>query len=201
MLNMTQAQAAKQTADDDNVLVARVAARDADAFRLLVDAHTRTVHRIAFRMLGDASGAEDVTQEALLRLWDHAARWRGDGPGVAAWLTRVANNLCLDRLRRRKFSSGEAVPDRADHAPNADDLMDEAKMTIVTKQCIGTLSDRQRTAIILTYYEDMSNNDAATVLDMNIKAFESLLLRARQSLRQAIAQTGFTPDFVKRDRS
>ena len=200
VLKMTQAQAAKQTADDDNVLMARVAARDADAFRTLVDAHVRTIHRIAFRMLGEASAAEDIAQESLLRLWDHAARWRGDGPGVAAWLTRVANNLCLDRLRRRKFSSDEAVPDRADPAPGADDVMDEAEMTSLTKMCIGTLSDRQRSAIILTYYEDMSNNDAATALDMNIKAFESLLLRARHSLRRSIEQSGFMPDFVKRDR-
>ena len=146
-------------------------------------------------MLGETSAAEDIAQETLLRLWDHAARWRGDGPGIAAWLTRVASNLCLDRLRRRKFASDEEVPDRVDPSPGADDMMDEQKMAGLTKKCIGQLSDRHRAAIILTYYEEYSNSDAAAALEMNVKAFESLLLRARQSLMKAIRQTGFVPDF------
>jgi RNA polymerase sigma factor (sigma-70 family) len=184
---------------DDDALMVRVGARDGDAFRALVDRHAVMLHRLAYRMLGDAHAAEDIAQEALLRLWDHAARWRGDGPGVGAWLTRVATNLCLDRLRRHKFVSDEAVPERADDAILADQKMDEDQMKTATIACIGALAERQRAAIILTYYEDMSNADAASVLDMNIKAFESLLLRARQSLRAAFAQTGLVPDFAKRD--
>jgi RNA polymerase sigma factor (sigma-70 family) len=181
------------------MLMARVAARDGEAFRLLVDAHTRALHRIAYRMLGDPSGAEDIAQEALLRLWDHAARWRSDGPGVGAWLRRVATNLCLDRLRRRKFQSDDEVPERTDDAPLADDRMDEDRMKTATLASIGALPDRQRAAIVLTYYEELSNGDAAAALDMNIKAFESLLLRARQALRRSLEAGGLLPDFAKRD--
>jgi RNA polymerase sigma-70 factor (ECF subfamily) len=181
------------------MLMARVAARDGDAFRLLVEAHTRSLHRIAFRMLGDPGGAEDIAQEALLRLWDHAARWRSDGPGVGAWLHRVATNLCLDRLRRRKFQSDDEVPERIDDAPLADDRMDEDRMKTATLASIGALPDRQRAAIVLTYYEDLSNGDAAAALDMNIKAFESLLLRARRALRRSLEASGLLPDFAKRD--
>ncbi len=178
--------------------MARVAAREGTAFEVLVGRHARMLHRLAYRMLGDTQAAEDVAQESLLRLWDHAARWRGDGPGVGPWLKRVATNLCFDRLRRNKFVSAEDVPDRADQSPAADDIMDEERMRMVTIACIGTLSDRQRAAIILTYYEDMTNAEAASALDMNIKAFESLLLRSRLALRKAIETNGLLPDFANR---
>ncbi len=177
---------------DDHALMARVASRDAIAFRTLVDRHSARPYRIAWRMLGDASEAEDIAQEALLRLWDFGARWQYQSGGVSAWLARVATNLCLDRLRRRKFASDEAVPEQEDFTPLADAQMDEETMRKLTMNAIQSLADRQRAAIILTYYEELSNADAAQMLEMNIKAFESLLLRARQSLRAAFATAGFT---------
>lgn len=164
----------------------RIAAGDAQLFRAVVEAQSATLHRIAFRMLADRVEAEDVAQEALLRLWQHAGRWQAGRSGIAAWLTRVAMNLCLDRLRRRKFASDEVVPERADEAPLAPELMDaEAARTRVVA-AIAALSDRQRAAIVLTYYEDLPNMAAAQSLDMNIKAFESLLLRARAALAKAL---------------
>ncbi|MFX8938073.1 sigma-70 family RNA polymerase sigma factor, partial [Acinetobacter baumannii] len=82
-------------------------------FRVLVEVHAKRPHRIAWRMLGDAAEAEDVAQEACLRLWKEAPRWNSAGGGVPAWLARVATNLCLDRLRRRARMSDEDVPERA----------------------------------------------------------------------------------------
>jgi RNA polymerase sigma factor (sigma-70 family) len=169
--------------DGDDALMARVALRDGAAFRMLIDAYAARPHRIAYRMLGDATEAEDIAQEALLRLWNQAAKWQSGGAGVSAWLGRVATNLCLDRLRRRKFATDEAVPERADETPGADEQMDEARLRVRTVEAVQALPDRQRAAIILTYYEDYSNMAAAEALDMNIKAFESLLLRARTALR------------------
>jgi RNA polymerase sigma-70 factor (ECF subfamily) len=176
---------------DEDALVARVAARDAQAFRVLVDANATALHRLAYRMLGDSAAAEDVAQEALLRLWEHASRWEGKGVGARAWLKRVATNLCLDRLRRARFVSGEEVPERADDSPLADARIDEDRMARMTRQAIGALPDRQRAAIVLTYYEELSNLDAAAALDMNIKAFESLLLRARGALKRTLAGKGW----------
>ena len=173
---------------DDDALMLRVLARDAAAFRRMIDAYSKTLHRIAYRMIGDATEAEDVTQEAFLRLWQHADRWQGGGPGIGAWLARVAMNLCLDRLRRRRFASDEAVPDRADDAPLAIETIINAQQRANVVAAIASLPDRQRAAIVLTYYEDYSNADAAELLDMNIKAFESLLLRARGALRKAFGQ-------------
>ena len=177
----------EQTADGgDDALMARVAARDPAAFRVLIDCYAARPHRIAWRMLGGAQEAEDVAQESLMRLWEHGGRWRTGGPGVAAWLSRVATNLCLDRLRRARFASDEAVPDRADSAPLADDIIEAEQRRARTVAAIAALPDRQRAAIVLTYYEDMANGAAAEALDMNIKAFESLLLRARTALKAAL---------------
>ena len=100
----------------------------------------------------------------------------------------MATNLCLDRLRRRKFASDEAVPERADDTPGADEQMDEERLRARTVAAVQALPDRQRAAIILTYYEEYSNMAAAEALDMNIKAFESLLLRARTALRKALGE-------------
>lgn len=172
--------------ENDDTLMARVALRDGAAFRTLIDAYAVRPHRIAYRMLGDATEAEDITQETLLRLWNQAEKWQPGGAGVSAWLGRVATNLCLDRLRRRKFASDEEVPERADDAPGADEQVDEERLRARTVAAVQALPDRQRAAIILTYYEDYSNMAAAGALDMNIKAFESLLLRARTALRAAL---------------
>ena len=172
--------------ENDDTLMARVALRDGAAFRTLIDAYAVRPHRIAYRMLGDATEAEDIAQEALLRLWSQAEKWQPGGAGVSAWLGRVATNLCLDRLRRRKLASDEAVPERADNALGADEQVDEERLRARTIAAVQALPDRQRAAIILTYYEDYSNMAAAGALDMNIKAFESLLLRARTALRSAL---------------
>jgi RNA polymerase sigma factor (sigma-70 family) len=173
-------------ADSDDALMARVRTRDAAAFRVLVDRHVRPLQRIAYRMIGDATEAEDLAQEALLRLWRDAAKWQAGGSGAGAWLKRVVVNLCLDRLRRRRFSSDEAVPERADDTPLAPEEMDAARLRAATVAAIAALPDRQRAAIVLTYYEEVSNQVAAETMDMNIKAFESLLLRARSALRAAL---------------
>jgi RNA polymerase sigma factor (sigma-70 family) len=173
--------------DSDDALMARVAARDGAAFRLLVEQYAARPHRIAYRMLGDAAEAEDVAQEALLRLWNLGDGWQGGGPGVAAWLGRVAKKLCLDRLRKRRFASDEAVPERADEAPLADAAMAAAEDRARARAAIAALPDRQRAAIILTYYEELPNAAAAEALEMNLKAFESLLLRARTALKKALA--------------
>jgi RNA polymerase sigma factor (sigma-70 family) len=175
---------------DDDVLMARVLRRDGASFRMVVDAHARTLHRIAYRMIGDATEAEDLAQEALTRLWQYAGRWQAGGAGIGAWLTRVTMNLCLDRLRRRRFTSDEAVPERSDEAPLAPELIavEQERQRVVA--AIAALPDNQRAAIVLTYYEDQPNAAAAESLDMNIKAFESLLLRARGALKRALISDG-----------
>jgi RNA polymerase sigma-70 factor (ECF subfamily) len=187
---VTKPAAPHREGESDDALMARVAARDTAALKLLADRHAQLPWRIAYRMLADSAEAEDVAQEALLRLWQHADRWQAGGPGVAAWLTRVATNACLDRLRRRRFTSDEAVPERADESALADEAIEEDEVRKAVAECVEALPDRQRAAIVLTYYEERQNKMAAEILAMQIKAFESLLLRARAALRGCVEGKG-----------
>lgn len=187
------AQVAELPVDSDDALMVRLAAREADALRVLSDRHAALPWRIASRMLGDAAEAEDVAQEALLRLWQQADRWQAGSSGVAAWLTRVATNLCLDRLRRRRFVGADEAPERADETPLADTAMVGDEVRDAVKRCIDALPDRQRAAIVLTYYEEKQNQMAAGILEMQLKAFESLLFRARAGLRTCIEGKGVVP--------
>jgi RNA polymerase sigma-70 factor (ECF subfamily) len=187
---VTKPAAPHREGESDDALMARVAARDTAALKLLADRHAQLPWRIAYRMLADSAEAEDVAQEALLRLWQYADRWQAGGPGVAAWLTRVATNACLDRLRRRRFTSDEAVPERADESALADEAIEEDEVRKAVAECIEALPDRQRAAIVLTYYEERQNKMAAEILAMQLKAFESLLLRARAALRGCVEGKG-----------
>ncbi|KPP96249.1 RNA polymerase sigma-70 factor, ECF subfamily [Erythrobacter sp. HL-111] len=170
----------------DAVLVARIAAREEQALAEAIAEHAALLHRIAYRMLGDAHEAEDIAQEAMLRLWDKAP---GLAPGrmrLGPWLKRVTVNLAIDRLRVRRRHSGEDdVPERADEAPLADEALAADEEGALARALIAGLPDRQRAAIVLTYYEDLANAEAAGIMEMNIKAFESLLHRARAALRKA----------------
>ena len=182
---------------DEAGLMARLAQGDAVVFRTLIDAHAVGLRRIAYRMIGDASEAEDIAQEALLRLWEHAARWRPTGSAIGAWLTRVAINLCFDRLRRKRFMSSAEVPDTIDDKPSADVVIDAERARAATVACVTALPERQRAAIVLTYYEELSNVKAAEAMDMNIKAFESLLQRARTALRTALCDSGLIARYTE----
>lgn len=183
---------------EDGAWVERLAARDSGVLREVIALHARRLHRIAWRMTGDAQEAEDIVQEAMLRLWDQAPRIAArhpvssEVPGfrLGAWLQRVVTNLAIDRLRRtRRLTHGE-VPEREDDAPLADAVFEASEDSSFARALITALPDRQRAAIVLTYYEELPNSQAAAAMDMNIKAFESLLHRARTGLRQAFAEQG-----------
>jgi RNA polymerase sigma-70 factor (ECF subfamily) len=183
-------QAVKPAIENDDELVDRIAARDHAAMRLATDRHAQLVWRVAYRMLGDATEAEDIAQESLLKLWNHADRWQAGGAGIAPWLKKVTVNQCLDRLRRKRFASDEEVPERADDTPLADRQMEAVETGQAVKDCIEALPDRQRAAVILTYYEETPNQGAANTMEMQLKAFESLLFRARASLKVCVERKG-----------
>jgi RNA polymerase sigma-70 factor (ECF subfamily) len=169
--------------------MARVASGDAAAFRLLVERHSAMVHALAWRMLG-AADAEDVVQESFTRLWVNAKGWAPAGGGLGGWLRRVATNLCLDRLRRPRTVGDDLLAGHRDEAPPADVRLDEARRQATVADAVRALPDRQRAAIVLTYYEGVSNAEAAAILGLGVKAVESLLVRARQALIRMLAGQG-----------
>ena len=123
-------------------------------------------------MLGDAAEAEDVVQESFVKLWVNAKGWAPSGGGLGAWLRRIATNACLDRLRKPRGISDDVLAEHADDGPPADALIDEARRREAVAGAIQALPDRQRAAIVLTYYEGVSNAEAASILGLGVKALE-----------------------------
>jgi RNA polymerase sigma-70 factor (ECF subfamily) len=173
--------------DSDALLLARVAAGDPAATRAMVARKLPRLLSLAGRMLGDAGEAEDVAQEAFLRIWKQASRWRPGEARFDTWLHRVALNLCYDRLRRRRELAFADPPDRADDGPAPDRGLQAADTGRRVGAALQSLPDRQREAIVLCHYQELGNIEAAAVMGVSVEALESLLGRGRRALRVALA--------------
>lgn len=156
------------------------------AFAVLVERHTPALYRVAMRMLGDGHEAEDVVQECFARLWQHAPRWQPSGAGLVGWLHRIAMNLCFDRKRRFRVVTTPDLPDMADDAPQADEVIEADQAHGAVAAALNDLPERYRAALVLCYYEGFTNALAADVMSLNIKAMESLLFRARRQMRDLL---------------
>lgn len=172
--------------EEDEQLMLRVAEGDERAFRELADRHVDRVLRLAQRLLGGSAEADDVAQETLIRIWKHAARWRHERSRLGTWIYTITYRLCVDRLRRARPDSSQMPEEFADPAPGpleAATLDDDVRRV---RRALRSLDTRQRAAVTLFYYEDLDGQEAAAVLGISLRAYWSLLHRARQNLQQAL---------------
>lgn len=174
--------------DPDARLVARIARGDVAAIEAFVIAKLPRVLALAERMLGDRGDAEDVAQETFVRVWRHAARWQPGAARFDTWMHRVTLNLCRDRLRRRREVVMAEPPERADPAPLQDGVLEADQTAARVAAALAALPDRQREAIILTYYQELSNAESAATMEIGVEALESLLARARRGLRRILPE-------------
>lgn len=172
--------------DPDAGLVKRIAQGDQEAARALVDRHLARMTTLARRMLGDAAEAEDVAQDVFLRVWRHAGLWRPGAAKFETWMMRVAINLCYDRMRRRREIATDAPPEREDDAPTGFDVVHARDVATAVEAAMASLPPRQRAAVTLCHYQEMTNIEAAQALEVSVEALESLLSRARRALRAAL---------------
>ncbi|NBE06401.1 RNA polymerase sigma factor [Rhodobacter sp. CCP-1] len=174
----------------DAALLDRYAAGDPAAARALTLRLVPRALGYAARLLGDAAEAEDVAQEAMLRLWRAAPGWRSGEAQVTTWLYRVVTNLCTDRLRSRKrrpVTALEAAPEMADGGPGAVAGMIEADRMAALQAALDALPDRQRQAVVLRHIEGLTNPEIAAVMDIGVEAVESLTARGKRALSAILA--------------
>ena len=175
------------TTDPDEDLVRRVGRGDPAAIQAMVARKLPRMLALANRMLGDLTEAEDVAQDAMLRAWKQAPRWKPGQAKFDTWLHRVGLNLCYDRLRRRRETPTAAPPDRPDPGPAPDRGLMAADVGSRVNAALGRLPDRQREAVVLCHYQELTNIEAAALMEISVDALESLLSRGRRALRLALA--------------
>ena len=172
----------------DEALLVLYANGDSAAARALTLRLTPRVFGQAFRMLNDRAESEDVTQEALLRLWKQAPDWRQGEAKVTTWLYRVVANLCTDRLRKRRNVDIDAVPEPADGTAAVDAQMQDRARLSALYAALDTLPDRQQQAVTLRHIEGLTNPEIAEIMGIGVEAVESLTARGKRGLSAALAR-------------
>lgn len=172
----------------DEDLMDKVRAGDQQAFTLLVNRHLPQAYAIARRVLGRQADAEDVAQEAFTRVWTHACDWQPQRGSFSAWLGRILVNASLDHARRQapqRFIDDADVllADLADPSATPAVRHSQLQAAAAVDKAVAHLPDRQRMAVVLCYFEEHSNPQAAQMMGLHVKALEGLLVRARKQLR------------------
>lgn len=166
----------------DEELLTLYASGDQSAARELMLRHAPRVLALATRMLRDVNEAEDVTQEAMLRLWKIAPDWRTGEAKISTWLYRVASNLCTDHLRKRRGVGLDQAPEIADETPMVETQLMTADRGEALRIAVDRLPERQRLAINLRHFQELANPEIAEILETSVEAVESLLSRGRRTL-------------------
>ena len=170
---------------DDQELLALIQDGSHQAFAELVRRHTERFYRLAYRYAQNRETAEDLVQDAFVRLWENPASWRPDrNSKFTTWFYRIVVNLCLDwQKKKRPCPWTEDMP-LADERESADEAMIRSQEQKLLEKEIAALPERQRTALNLCFDEGLSNQEAAEAMGVNLKALQSLIMRAKTTLKE-----------------
>ncbi|MCB1651772.1 MAG: sigma-70 family RNA polymerase sigma factor [Alphaproteobacteria bacterium] len=188
--------------DDDESLVARVQKGDRRAFAVLVERYSQMFYAAAYRICGRVDDAEDIVQEAFLKFWSKPEAYDPQKSAkFTTWFYRVVTNLAIDYKRRKRPEAGSDVIDlAADERMGADEVIEMDEQQAALEVAIQALPERQKLALNLCFYEGLSNKEAADVLGVGVKALESLLMRAKAGLKDALDAKGFLSENVESER-
>ncbi len=172
--------------DPDIALLVEIARGDSFAIRTFVDRHLGRTVGLANRVLRNQADAEEVAQEVFLRVWKQAPTWEPGRAQFATWMHRVTLNLCYDRMRKKREVLGDDFPELEDDAAGPGEALHEKELAARVNEAIARLPVRQRIAITLCHTQELSNIEAAAVMEISVEALESLLARGRRKLKDLL---------------
>jgi RNA polymerase sigma-70 factor (ECF subfamily) len=168
--------------DSDETLMLRAGTGDRAACELLVERHLRRIVGFAHRTLGNRTDAEDAAQDVFLRVWAAAPRWQ-KAARFGTWLYRVAMNVCLDRIAKKRETPTAELPEIVDPAGEPLVAVHIREVGRHVSAALAALPESQRIAVTLCHYQGLRNSEAAEIMDVSVEALESLLARARRTMR------------------
>ena len=174
---------------DDATLMAHIRDGSHQAFSVLVRRHTQRFYAVAYRFLRHRQNSEDIVQEAFIKLWEQPGLWQPDKQAkFTTWFYRVVVNLCLDRQKRKAPMQIAEDMDFADETPGQEDNLVSRETQKQLEQAIDALPERQKTALNLCFSEGVSNQEAADIMGLKLKALQSLLIRAKTTLKETFKE-------------
>jgi RNA polymerase sigma-70 factor (ECF subfamily) len=181
----------------DDMLMRQVADGDGAAFEILARRHLRRALAVAQGVVGNPNDADEIAQEAFMRVWQYADRWTPGRARFSTWLHKIVVNLSLDRRRKPQWVAIEAAGELVDgDANHATDVIAGKEHQQAVARALEGIPARQRAAITLFYFEGLSGKDAAEGMGISVAAFEQLLLRARRAIKAELVAAGFLADEV-----
>ena len=184
----------------DAIAVERTLAGDRDAYRLLVERHSRNVFRLAYRMTGNPQDAEEVVQEAFLRAYQKLRQFESRA-NFGTWVYRIASNYAIDRMRQKKsedsqrelparetedgveFDVMSSVPDAA---PSPERLAQSRQLAARMRIALRELSEAERTAFVMRHWNGAGIEEIAQALESSTSAAKNTVFRSVQKLRKAL---------------
>jgi RNA polymerase sigma-70 factor (ECF subfamily) len=172
---------------DDEQMMARIQQGDYQAFERLVEQHLNPLYRFAWRMLGNSKDADDIVQETFIKVWRNAHQWHAGKAKLSTWLHSIVHHDCIDLYRQQnQFVTVDLAEAAEVMAPETTSGIYQMEISEQVEYVLQQLPPRQKSAVLLCYYQGLNNQEAADILNINVAALESLLARARKTLKQLL---------------
>lgn len=171
-------------------IIASIAAGDRDAFRILYEQFAGRVYNTALSYLQDTNDAEEVTQDVFVTIFKKADSFRGDS-ALSTWIYRITANAAINHRKKRSKFSVFSIEDKEAQASLTDFRhpgvsLENSEQAAILFRAVESLPDKQKMAFVLSYVENLPRREVADVMEMSLKAVESLLMRAKTTLRKKL---------------
>lgn len=173
----------------DEELIGLITKQDHDAFSELVRRYSAKFYSTAYRILMNKSDSEDMVQEAFLKIWNEPELWdKRYNTKFTTWFYRVIINQCLDYRRKKSYRNHDEYTETASSQFDTGDIIENKSKSDLINNCIKELPERQQIALNLFYYENLSINESAEIMELKPKGMESLVLRAKKNLKNRLRE-------------